>query len=114
MARSCASGSVSDGDAPTPGRDRVLHRLLEDRDEQVVLAAEVQVDGAGGDPGGSCDVRNLSIEEAACGEGFDRRAQQGVALVDLLGAGAGGRRRLAAMGMNECSFIARGVVNHPL
>jgi hypothetical protein len=36
-------------DAFAPGGDRLFHRFLEDRDEQVVLAAEVEVDRAGGD-----------------------------------------------------------------
>ena len=44
--------------------DRLLHRALEDRDEQVVLAAEVEVDGAGGDAGGAGDVGDLRVEEA--------------------------------------------------
>ena len=61
--------------------DRLLHRALEDRDEQVVLAAEVEVDRAGGDAGGPGDVGDLGVEEAARGEGVDGGAEDRVALV---------------------------------
>ena len=53
--------------ARPPFGDRVLHRALEDRDEQVVLAPEVEVDGAGGDAGDPGDVGDLRLEEAVCG-----------------------------------------------
>ena len=69
--------------------ERLAHRALEDRDEQVVLAAEVEVDGAGGDAGGAGDVGDLRVEEAALGEDVDGGAQDRVALV---GAGRRGRR----------------------
>ena len=86
---------VEAGDALAPGGDRLLHRLFEDRDEQVVLAAEVEVDRAGGDAGGPRHVGDLGVEVAARGEGFDRGAQQRVALVAALGLGGG---RTAAAG----------------
>ena len=69
---------------PRPGlRERLAHGALEDRDEQVVLAAEVEVDGAGGDAGGARDVGDLGVEEAALGEDVDRGAQDRVALGEL-------------------------------
>ena len=37
----------------------IAHRPLEERHQQVVLAAEVEVDGAGSDAGGAGDVRHL-------------------------------------------------------
>ena len=68
-------------DAPPTVGDGVFHRSLEDRDEEVVLAAKVQVDRAGGDTGGAGDVCDLSVEEAAGGERIDRGPQQRVTLV---------------------------------
>ena len=92
-------------DAPPAVGDRLLHRPLEDRDEEVVLAAEVEVDRAGGDAGGAGDVGDLGVEEAARGEGIDRGAQQRVALVGSVDSGGGlAARRVVAVGMNECSF----------
>ena len=67
----------------------LAHGALEDRDEQVVLAAEVEVDGAGGDAGGAGDVGHLGVEEAALGEDRDGGAEDGLVLV----APAGGARR---------------------
>ena len=55
-------------------------RALEDRDQQVVLAAEIEVDGAGGDAGDARDVGDLRVEKAALGEDVDGGAQDGVAL----------------------------------
>ena len=66
--------------------NRLAHRALEDRHQQVVLAAEVQVDGAGGDAGDAGDVGHLRLEEAVLGEDLGRGPQDGVALV----AGWGG------------------------
>ena len=74
-------------DAVAPGGDRLFHRFLEDRDEQVVLAAEVEVDRAGGDAGGPRHIGDLGVEVAARREGFDGGAQQRVALVAALGPG---------------------------
>ena len=64
------------GDALAAFGDRRRHRPLEDRDEQVVLAAEIEVDGAGGDARGASDVGDLGVEEAASGEGVDGGADQ--------------------------------------
>ena len=89
ISRSRSTGSRERRDAGAAVRDRLAHRPLEDRDEQVVLAAEVEVDGAGGDAGGAGDVGDLGGEEAALGEDVDGGAEDGVALV---GAGAGRRR----------------------
>ena len=61
--------------------DRLAHRPLEDRDEQVVLAAEIEVDSAGGDAGGARHVGDLRVEEAALGEDVGRGAKDGLALV---------------------------------
>ena len=95
-------------DAPAPLGDARPHRALEDRDEQVVLAAEVEIDGAGGDAGGARDVGDLGVEEAARGEDVDGGAQDGVPLVGAAWRGGGrGRRRLEPGSLNECSFSAR-------
>ena len=56
------------------------HAALEDRHQQVVLALEVQVDGAGRDAGGARDVGDLGVEVAALGEDVDGGAEDGVAL----------------------------------
>ena len=80
-----------------PFGDRLVHRALEDRDEQVVLAAEIEVDGAGGDARGAGDVGDLRVEEAARGEDVDGGADQRVALVDALELGRG-RRNLGRSG----------------
>src|SRR4029453_13716466 len=61
--------------------DRLGHHALEDRDEQVVLAAEVEVDGACGHPGRARDVGDLRAEESAAREGVDGGAKDRVALV---------------------------------
>ena len=100
-------GAAFGGDALASGGNRLGHRPLEDRNQQVVLAAEVEVDGAGGDAGAARDVGDLRVEEAAGGERFDRRAQNGVAFVGLVGAFGEGRRpsRWRSALMNECSFI---------
>ena len=50
-------------------RDSGLHGLLEDRDEQVVLAVEVEIHRAGGDARRTCDVGHLRVEEPVSGEG---------------------------------------------
>src|SRR4029078_12514378 len=74
--------------AGPPVRDRRAHRPLEDRDEEVVLAAEVEIDSAGADAGRAGHVGDLRVEEAALGEDVDRGAKNGLALVSL-----GGLRR---------------------
>ena len=93
IARSRSSGVAQRRDAVTPFGDRLAHRPLEDRDEQVVLAAEVEVDGAGGDARRARDVGHLRIEEAALGEDLDGGAQIAARLSARLGAvgGVGGR-----------------------
>ena len=72
------------GHALASGGNRLGHRPLEDRNQQVVLALEIEIDGAGGDAGGTGDVGDLRIEEAAGGEGFGRGAEQRVALVGFV------------------------------
>ena len=64
------------------------HGPLEDRDEQVVLAAEVEVDRAGGDARGARDVGHLGVEEPAAGEDRDGRPEDGFALVAASGGTA--------------------------
>ncbi len=71
-------------------RDGLLHRALEDRDEEVVLAAEIQIDGSGGDARGAGDVGDLGVEESVCREGVDGGAQECVALVESVGCGRDG------------------------
>ena len=61
--------------------DCVAHGALKDGDQQVVLAAEVEVDGAGRDPGDAGHVGDLGLEVAVPGEDLDRGAEDGVALV---------------------------------
>ena len=72
---------LESGNAAAPLSDRLLHRPLEDGDQQVVLAAEVQIHGSGGDAGGPGDVGDLGVEEAARGEGVDGRPEDRVAFV---------------------------------
>ena len=69
------------GHRAAPLGDGFFHRPLEDGNEEVVLAFEVQVDGPGGDPGGPRDVGDLRREEPAGGEGVDGGPQDGVAFV---------------------------------
>ena len=99
------------GDAAAAVGDGLLHRALEDGDQQVVLAAEVQVHGSGGDAGGPGDVGDLGVEEAAGGEGVDGGPEDRVAFVAAIESrrrrnGSGGRR---ALDMNEWSFSDRWV-----
>ena len=68
--------------------ERFAHRALEELDEDVVLAAEIQVDGARGHPRGARDVGDLGVEEPALGEDVDGGPQDGVALGDEDGVGA--------------------------
>ena len=86
--------------APAVG-DRLLHRALEDRDEEVVLAAEVEVDRAGGDAGGAGDVGDLGVEEAAGGEGVDGGPQQGIAFVGPFEPGRRSSPRVGGHGAHE-------------
>ena len=101
MRRSRSSGSSRSATACAALGERLAHGALEDRDQQVVLAAEVEVDGAGGDAGGAGDVGDLGVEEAALGEDVDRGAQDGVALR--------GRRRIGAA---DAGFTGDGVQRH--
>ena len=68
--------------------ERFAHRALEQLDEDVVLAAEIQVDGAGGHPRGARHVSDLGVEKPPLGEDVDRSPQNGVALGDEDGVGA--------------------------
>ncbi len=61
--------------------DRIAHHPLEDRDEQIVLAMEVEIYGTGGDARHACHVGDLRAEEAALGEHADGRAEDEIALV---------------------------------
>ena len=102
LSRASALASVCDSAAAFC--DRLGHRALEDRDEQIVLAPEIEIDGSGREAGGAGDIRDLCIEKAAGGECVDGGAQQRIPLVATVGFGsepAGQDRH-----MNECSFIA--------
>ena len=78
------------GDRRASLLEAIAHRPLEDGDEEVVLAAEVQVDGAGGDAGRARDVGDLGVEEAAVGEDVGGGAQDQLALGRGAGRRAGG------------------------
>ena len=52
----------------TDGCERLMHRALENRDQQVVLAPEVQIHGAGSHAGLPRDVGDLGVEEPSPGE----------------------------------------------
>ena len=82
---------------------RLAHRALEERDQQVVLAAEVEVDRAGGDAGGARDVGDLRLEEAVAGEDLRGGLENRVAFVGDSGAGArcGGESRRAVVMADE-------------
>ncbi len=74
-------GRIGDGRHFRPPLAKLfLHGAFEDGDEQVVLAVEVEVDGAGGDAGCTCHVGHLGVEVAAFGEHIDGRAQDRIAL----------------------------------
>jgi hypothetical protein len=72
-----------------------------ERDEQVVLAAEVEVHGAGGHAGRARHVGHLRVEEAALGEHLRGGTHDGVALVGdgrpRIGRLAGGQGRQGAL-----------------
>src|SRR5262245_13623569 len=59
---------------------RLAHRAFEDRREEIVLAAEVEIHGAGGHAGGARHVGNLRVEEAALGKHVNRGTENSVAL----------------------------------
>ena len=61
--------------------EHLVHRSLEDRDEQVVLALEVEVDGAGRDAGDARDVGDLRLEIAVLGEDLRGCAQDRIPLL---------------------------------
>ena len=61
--------------------EHVVHRSLEDRDEQVVLALEIEVDGAGRDAGDARDIGDLRLEIPVLREHLGGRAQNQVPLV---------------------------------
>jgi hypothetical protein len=61
--------------------DGFLHRPLENRNQQVVLAAEIEVDRAGRDARRTRHVGDLGVEKAARREGFDGGPQNGVASI---------------------------------
>src|SRR6266849_5872655 len=67
------------GDRAPQGRDEGRHLLPEERDEDVFLGLEVEIDGPGRDPGLARDVRHPRAEVALAGEDPNR------GLDDLLG-----------------------------
>src|SRR5439155_16093124 len=112
------------GDRRSALREAVAHGALENRDEKIVLAAEIEIDGAGGDAGRARDVRHLCVEEASVGEDVGGGAEDQIAL--RRGSGRRGGRpapldrlrtacmtrtsgdSLAGHGLlNECSFSRR-------
>ena len=106
--RSRSAGSATPASAARPSAIASLIDALEDRDEQVVLALEVEVDGAGRDAGDARDVGDLRLEEAVLGEDLGGGAQDRVALVAARPPAAGrpsdaGRMRWLAS-LNEWSF----------
>ena len=102
MRRKARLGVRQGGQGLASFGNRLGHGLLEDRDEQVVLASEVEVDGAGGDAGLPRDVGDLRAEEAVPRKHPRRGGQDAVALVaargrarqadGAAGDGAGGGR----------------------
>ena len=87
--RSPGSRMSATAAAPSANASCIVRSKIEH--QKVVLAAEVEVDGPGGDPRGAGDVGDLRIEEPAFGEHVDRGAQDGVAF----GALRRRRRRFA-------------------
>ena len=85
------------GDRGAAGLQTLAHAALEDRDEQVVFAFEVEIDRAGGDAGGAGDVGDLGVEEAALGEDVDGGAEDGVAFGPGGASRRGARRRCSGM-----------------
>ena len=74
-------------DAKVPDDDGAVVQLVdafgnEDGDEELVRAAEVQIDRAGGDPRRACDVGDLRVEVAALGEDVGGGAENQIALRD--------------------------------
>ena len=62
-------------------RLQVIARVLpKNRDEQIFLAVEVEVDRAVGDACGARDFRHLRVEVAALRKDVDRRAENALAL----------------------------------
>ena len=94
-----------------PSAIAVAHAALEDRDQQVVLALEIEVDGAGGDAGRAGDVGDLGVEEAALGEDVDGGAEDGVAF--RAGRRIGRRGTAAQRPLNECSFSGAALSRTP-
>ena len=64
------------------------HRALEDRHEQVVLAPEIEINGARRDAGGPGDISHLCVEETVARERLDGGGQDSFPLV-LRGTDAG-------------------------
>ncbi len=55
--------------------DVLGHDLVEQADEDVFFVAEVEVDGAVGDPGAARDLGHLGRKVALAGEHLDGRAE---------------------------------------
>jgi uncharacterized membrane protein YgcG len=78
-------------------RLQVVARVLaEDRDEEIFLAVEVEVDRAVGDAGRLRDLGDLGVEVAVAGEDVDRRAEDALALARAAERLAGLRAGLRA------------------
>ena len=75
--------------------DTLLHRTLEDRREEFVLAPEVEIDRSGRDPGRARDVGHLGAEESFLGKDLGRGTEDGLTLVS-------GRT------MSTCTRVSRG------
>ena len=63
------------------GLEPLVHRTLEDRDQQVVLAPEVQIHCAGRDTRLPRDIGDLRVEEPAAGEQLRGGFEDEVSLV---------------------------------
>src|SRR4051812_24193557 len=96
-------GTADVGDGALERLQIVARVLAEDRDEQIFLAVEVEIDGAVGDAGRLRDLRHLGVEVAVPREDVDGGAEDALAF-----GGALERGRLRGSGNGSGSAAGHG------
>src|SRR5262252_6652133 len=61
--------------------EEVIHGGREDRPQEIVFVLEVEVDGAIGDAGGACDLRDARVEVTGACKDSGRRLEDRVELL---------------------------------
>ena len=110
MRRSFSAAPGRRGQLRLQEREQALDAVLEERDEQLVLRLEVEVDGPVGDSGGLGDLADARRVEALLREDAHGGVEDALALVAPRGPGAPQGRRRGRRALSEDSLIARGAI----